>query len=125
MVVVVTGGRDYDDYDWVVECIADFPVGTTFIAGGARGLDKLVYRAGWSNGKYKVIEVKAEWDKYGKSAGYKRNVAMADIYEPELCLAFPGGKGTQHMVDICKARGIPVVFCYRGGEDGQHPARDE
>ena len=40
----------------------------------------------------------AEWRKYGRSAGYRRNQQMLDEGNPDLVVAFPGGPGTQNMV---------------------------
>lgn len=55
------------------------------------------------------IAVPAEWGKYGKSAGFKRNIEMLDM-EPEMVLAFQVGRssGTQHTIDQAVKRGIPV-----------------
>jgi len=53
----------------------------------------------------------AEWDKYGKSAGYKRNEQMA-IYAKEdngVLIAFHNGsKGTKHMIDLANKHGLRV-----------------
>lgn len=48
----------------------------------------------------------ADWNKYGKSAGYKRNEQMA-IYA-DACLAFWDGKskGTKHMIGLAKRHNL-------------------
>ena len=46
------------------------------------------------------IEVRtfeADWDRFGKSAGYRRNRQMLDEGAPHILVAFPGGKGTADM----------------------------
>lgn len=48
----------------------------------------------------------AQWDKYGDAAGPIRNAEMQDLWMPQRIIAFPGGKGTYHMVSIAKC---PVV----------------
>ena len=59
-----------------------------------------------------VPEVQTVWVNnghlYGKSAGYKRNVAMAEA--ANACVVFWDGKsrGSQHMINICEERDIPV-----------------
>lgn len=54
-------------------------------------------------------EFPADWDKYGKRAGYLRNVQMLDEGKPDLVVAFPGGKGTAMMVKLAKERGVRVI----------------
>lgn len=49
----------------------------------------------------------ANWDKYGRRAGALRNRAMADL-GPDKVIAFPGGIGTNMMVEMAEEYGIPV-----------------
>jgi len=42
----------------------------------AKGADLLGYQYAKMN-KYPIIEMPADWNKYGKLAGYNRNVEMA------------------------------------------------
>ena len=48
------------------------------------------------------IVMNADWEKHGKSAGYKRNQEMANV--STHLIAFWDGKsrGTKHMIDIAK-----------------------
>lgn len=50
--------------------------------------------------------MKADWDIYGKSAGYIRNAEMAKY--ADACVVFWDGKsrGTKHMIDLAKKEGI-------------------
>ena len=76
--------------------------------GGADGADKmareLAKKVGWDSVTYW-----ANWTRYYKSAGPIRNCWMLDSFKPQLCVAFPGGPGTQNMVSICKDNGIEVL----------------
>ena len=47
----------------------------------------------------------AEWDKFGKSAGYKRNVRIVEA--ADLVIAFWDGesKGTKHTINIAEKMG--------------------
>lgn len=49
-----------------------------------------------------IVKMPADWDKFGKSAGYRRNESMAKI--ATHCICFWDGKsvGTKHMIDLCK-----------------------
>lgn len=115
MKTIIAGGRDFTDFDilWMILCaISDPP--TEIVSGGARGADKLGEKAATDVGiPLKVF--RANWDLYGKSAGYKRNVDMA-IYADAL-IAFWDGKsrGTKHMIDIAIKNNLIVrVYDYRG-----------
>ena len=48
------------------------------------------------------------WDKYGKSAGHRRNAIMAD--NADILLAFwdHKSKGTRGMIDQAAAKGLKV-----------------
>jgi hypothetical protein len=108
--VVVAGGRDFCDarlmmvkLDKLFERVDDVCI----ISGGARGADKLGERYALSKG-YPYIIMPADWDRYGKSAGYRRNQEMAE--RASACVVFWDGKsrGSKHMIDICEERDIPL-----------------
>lgn len=46
----------------------------------------------------------AEWDKYGKRAGYLRNEQMADHADSLIAFWDGKSKGTKHMIDIAKRK---------------------
>ncbi len=50
----------------------------------------------------------ADWDTYGKRAGYIRNQQMAEL-GADILLAFINGhsRGSEMMLDICTKVGIP------------------
>lgn len=55
-----------------------------------------------------ITKFPADWDTYGKSAGFKRNTAMAE-YADELLLIWDGvSKGSAHMKSEMIARDKPV-----------------
>lgn len=56
------------------------------------------------------IVMNANWEKHGKSAGYKRNQEMANV--STHLIAFWDGKsrGTKHMIDIAKRDGLKSHF---------------
>lgn len=79
------------------------------IEGGARGAD--AYGKIWAkNNKVPCTSMPAEWDKYGKSAGYRRNQDMANVAEALIAIRIGGGasKGTTHMINIANAKGLRV-----------------
>lgn len=64
-------------------------------------------------GLQNVITDKAEWDKYGKPAGPRRNQIMVDR-NPQVCLAYhpdlTKSKGTKDCVKRALLAGIPVIW---------------
>lgn len=57
---------------------------------------------------YSVDQYPADWDTYGKSAGYRRNEDMAKI--ADACIVFWDGesRGSKHMIDIAEREGLPL-----------------
>lgn len=107
MKVLVCGGRDYQDYESVRTELNKIRDVTEIIHGGARGADTLGGRWAEEN-NIPVHRVDALWERYGKSAGYRRNVEMLE-YNPDVVLAFPGSKGTAMMIELAKKAGVEVI----------------
>lgn len=109
MILLCCGGRDYNDNAKVFETLdaihAEAPV-TLVIHGGASGADALAGRWALYRGVH-VEEHYADWATHGKAAGPIRNAKMLSR-NPDLVVAFPGGRGTAHMVRIAKAKGTLV-----------------
>lgn len=111
MRVVVTGGRDYADRDRVARVLqavhAKHGV-TTVIQGGARGADRLCAEWAVAN-RVPVTTFEADWDGPAKKgAGFVRNVQMITEGRPDCCIAFPGGRGTAHMLALMRKSGLPL-----------------
>ena len=108
MKTIIAGSRSFDDIKLVYRAIAesDFYI-TEVVSGTANGIDKLGEEYA-RNFRLKVKRFPAMWDIYGKSAGYIRNVQMAE-YSDALVAVWDGvSKGTKHMIDIAKAKGLKV-----------------
>jgi hypothetical protein len=48
------------------------PLTTVIVSGGARGVDRIAAEHARKRG-FEVIEIPADWEKYGRTAGFKRN----------------------------------------------------
>ncbi len=78
-----------------------------YFCGEAKGADLLGRRYGENVG-YVVESFPAEWDKYGKRAGYIRNKAMADVADAVVAFWDGASEGTKHMIDIATEMNLPI-----------------
>jgi hypothetical protein len=108
--VIIAGGRDFNDYDKLRDvCDIAFNNHTDIeiVSGLAKGADLLGERYAIERG-HQVKRFPADWDKYGKGAGYRRNVEMADYAGALLAFWDGSSRGTLHMINIAKDRGLKV-----------------
>jgi len=109
--VIIAGSRDFYDYDLLKkkcdEIIKEEKV--EILSGTARGTDRLGERYSKENG-HELSQYPADWDKYGKSAGYKRNLQMAE--NADTLIAFWNGEspGTKHMIDISRKKKLRIFI---------------
>lgn len=87
------------------------PTDIVIISGGASGVDSAAIDFAICNycpfQEYPVAL--ADWQKYGKAAGPRRNQRMLDEGKPDLVLAFPGGAGTADMVRRARQANVTVI----------------
>ena len=106
---LVVGSRSFNDYKLLKEKLDYFLQNYKnihIVSGGAKGADTLAERYAKENG-YQMHIFPANWDKYGKSAGYKRNEQMHQFisqYSKRGCICFWDGKskGTQHNFSLAE-----------------------
>jgi ABC-type enterochelin transport system substrate-binding protein len=108
--VIIAGGRDFKNYELLKEKCQKILANqkeVIIISGGANGADKLGEQYAQEYG-HKVEKFLADWDKFGKSAGYIRNKEMAD--NADALIAFWDGvsKGTKHMIDLAKEKELKI-----------------
>lgn len=111
--VGIVGSRNFTDYKLFCKVIDEWtktngPI-TKIISGGCRGADTMAerYAKEWN---IPAVVFNAEWEEYGKSAGFVRN---KKIVEDSTCIiAFPSknGKGTQNTIELAKERSIDVFI---------------
>ena len=81
------------------------------VSGHARGADQYGEQYAKTH-NLRMAVFPAQWDVYGKSAGYRRNETMLDYARKEtaLVVAFWDGqsKGTRHMIALAKQYGLKV-----------------
>lgn len=125
MNLIICGGREYalaeSDVDFLNRLHNKYGF-TLVIEGGCRRKD---YRGdplptadydGWRWARSHGIQtatMDANFTYYGKSGAPLRNAEMAK--RGNMCVAFPGGRGTADMVAKAKGRGMPVYEHPFGG----------
>lgn len=109
--VVVAGGRDFDDYNLLKETLDHLLQkrlpDVEIVSGAARGADSLGERYAKEN-NLSVHRRPADWDRYGKSAGYRRNAEMAKYADACICFWDGKSRGTKHMIDLAEKEGLKV-----------------
>ena len=111
--IVICGGRNFDDYELLQKYVdQELPanIEVEIVSGGAKGADRLGERYAHEN-HISLKIMRANWDAYGKRAGFLRNTDMAKYCD--AVLAFWDGKsvGTEHMIKEAKKlrRKVTVV----------------
>lgn len=108
--IAVTGGRHYANEAFtfaVLDAAKERLSLTVLIHGGASGLDRIAAR--WAARRNVKTEVfPANWKAWGNAAGPKRNQQMVDS-SPDVLIAFPGGRGTDHMKSRARYAGLRVI----------------
>lgn len=109
MRILVCGGRDFNDQALFDRVMAPYKSpDTVIIQGNAKGADSMAYWWALVNAGEEE-HYQADWENEGKRAGILRNIRMLKEGKPDLVIAFPGGKGTAHMVRIAKKAGVEVI----------------
>ena len=111
--VIIAGGRQFSDYGLLsAKCDGILSQKRmthkiVIISGTARGADTLGEQYARERG-YNLRQFPADWDQFGKSAGYRRNCQMAD--NADALIAFWDGQsaGTRHMIEIARERKLAV-----------------
>ncbi len=122
MKAIISGGRNYifdnEDIAELDRLHAENNF-TEIVSGVARGADTCGEM--WAN--MRGIPIKrfyARWNSprgYDPQAGKKRNEEMARY--GDICVAFPGGRGTQHMIHSAEKNKLKVILIEREIEDDE------
>ena len=113
--LIIAGSRGITNLEVVREAVnaAGYTRGmvTEIVSGTARGVDRLGEELAAETG-IPVKKMPADWDKFGRSAGYKRNWQMV-MYADALVAVWDGeSKGTGHMIKLAQEKGLRVPIHY-------------
>jgi len=109
MKVIVAGGRNFEPNEahetWLIEQLRSRGA-SEIVCGMASGADEFGRQTALELG-LPVKEFPALWGKFGAAAGPHRNIEMTTY--ADLCILFPGGKGTAHMHHTAEKYGLEAV----------------
>jgi hypothetical protein len=116
--VLITGSRDWTDREAIGQALIEsrdgYPREDTrrmLLVSGAcpTGADRIAeeYARAWG---WLIERHPAEWNLYGKRAGFARNAEMVNL-GADVCLAFikNQSKGASHTANLAKLAGIPTL----------------
>lgn len=113
MRVIIAGSRDLNKIEYVRKAVGLFIQKsdksiTEIVSGTARGVDRL--GEDWANEHgIPIKRFPANWDRYGKQAGYLRNKQMAE-YGGALIAIWDGeSPGTGMMINLAREHGLLVL----------------
>jgi len=94
--VIVTGGRNFTNQAVIYRVLNHLRPQFLLVGDCPTGADLITREwAEETETRHKVFV--ADWTKWGKSAGPRRNKAMVDCADPDtIVIAFPGAAGTNH-----------------------------
>ena len=114
MKTIIAGSRSITDLSVIYKAVEEsgFTI-TEVVCGGARGVDSLGRKWAGNGNRIPVKLFLPDWANQGKSAGYKRNVEMANYADALIAIWDGISKGTQHMINIAEQKGLKVfIYLY-------------
>ena len=109
--VIIAGSRDFYDYDFLKEkCkfyLQNKLPNVIIVSGGATGTDSLGEKFA-EEMNLEIIIKKPDWNKYGKSAGPKRNKEMSEISDGLIAFWDGKSRGTKNMIETATQNGLIV-----------------
>lgn len=115
--VIIAGSRNFNNYKLLKKKMDFFLknkidknkpyFNIEIVSGTARGADTLGEKYAKEKG-FALKRFPANWDLYGKKAGYIRNREMRDY--ADVCVVFWDGesKGSKHMINLAKEDNMPI-----------------
>ena len=115
MKIIIAGSRNFTDYQKLkTECdqfLQDHKNIEIVSGGHYKGADKLGIEYANEKG-FDLIKFPAEWNKFGKAAGPKRNKEMAK-YADALIVFWDGkSKGTLNMINLAKEEALKIKIIF-------------
>ena len=108
MKLAVVGSRSFNDFNLLHAKLCQIHI-SEIVSGGARGADSLGAEFAKEN-NIKLTVFPAEWDHYGKSAGYIRNKRIIENCDQVIAFWDGNSKGTEHSINLAKQMNKPTTI---------------
>jgi predicted Rossmann fold nucleotide-binding protein DprA/Smf involved in DNA uptake len=111
--VIIAGSRGFSNYKLLREKCNEYLrekrkiSNIIIVSGHARGADTLGEKYAQDEG-FSLEIYPAQWDKFGKRAGYRRNEQMAEVADALIAFWDGSSRGTKHMIDIMNEKNLLV-----------------
>ncbi len=112
--VIIAGGRNFDNYAKLCQACDEIlkdQNDVEIVSGAYKGADLLGERYA-AERNYPIKQFPADWRRYGKSAGLKRNTEMAAYADALIAFWDAESKGTKHMIELATRAGLKVKVIY-------------
>lgn len=108
MRVIIAGGRDFHQYQTLLDAVREsgFDI-RTVISGGATGVDAMGERYAQES-QLPVQVYAADWNQHGRAAGPIRNRTMAQNADALIAIWDGRSPGTKNMIDIAQRTGLQI-----------------
>lgn len=107
LVTIIAGSRTIWNYHLVDEAVKESGfIIREVVSGYAAGIDTVGEAWSLVNGLGYAKPFKANWDRWGLSAGHRRNVEMGDYAEAVVIVWDGKSRGTRDMIRIAKAKNL-------------------
>ena len=111
--VVIGGCRDYNNYnifkihvDYLLQNISK-QYNIVIVSGGASGVDTMAEIYAKDN-NYAFELFSADWNKYGRSAGPRRNKEMVEVADFVIAFWDYNSRGTKSLIELTKQYNKPL-----------------
>lgn len=126
MKLAVVGSRDFNDYAWLEQCLSSVVRDENIeavVSGGARGADALAERFAEAH-DIPLIVVPADWKKFGRSAGPRRNTEIVRLADVVVAFWDGSSRGTRDTLTQARQFGRRVMIfpCRSAQATGVSPA---
>ena len=111
--VIIAGSRGFSNYKLLREKCNEYlrekreKYNIIIISGGARGADLLGEKYAQDEG-FSLEVFPANWNKFGKSAGFRRNEQMAEVADALIAFWDGNSKGTAHNFELAEKYNNPI-----------------